>query len=160
MTSRRAFLGAALLVAPAALGQSQGGVARAFLKLEAQTETGVNYRDYNVLVGDANLELKLYEASPDGAKHPEAVKLFQLALLEYVTAGSLWSTMFTGGRFATSRIAASSKLGQSITEQFPEANKPVEAGGALIGADYQVQFLLPFYWARAKPPARDAIAKM
>lgn len=160
ITRRSAVAALACCWLTPALGQPQGGVARAFLKIEAQTETGVSYRDYNVLVGDANLELKLYEASADGRQHPEAVRLFGLALLEYVTAGSVWATKFSGGRYASSFIPRDGAVGKSLREQYPDIDKPVEDGGALMRDAYAVDFVLPFYWKRAKALARDAIAQM
>ena len=137
-------------------------VVRAFLRIQARTETGVSYRDFGALVGDANLEVKVYEASPEGRAHKEAIDLFRAALLQYVVSSELWSLRFSGGRFSTDTVGAETAFGRLFAEQFPDGSKLAKDGGAKLDYSgvYAIQFMLPFYWREAKELANKAISKM
>lgn len=67
-------------------------VLKSFSKLQAHTETGINYRDYGSLVGDANFELQQYSAQPNASQ--TVVKELGEALGWYLVAKSIWDLSF------------------------------------------------------------------
>lgn len=165
MKRRDALVGLIAIGFGAAADAQSSAVARAFMKLDARTETGVNSTDYSALVGEANLELKLYDASPEGKAHPEAVRLFRAALLQHMTAQQLWryKLMPTGSRYPTTSIQIDSDVGRAFAQEFPDAMKSVSDGGARLSPQataFHIDYMFSFYWRAAADLTKQAIGKM
>ncbi|WP_341312021.1 hypothetical protein WN982_10865 [Paraburkholderia sp. IMGN_8] len=152
-----AFLG--LLLGAPAFAQSSRELQRAFMKIDAQIETGINYRVYNVLVGDANLELKLYAASKEGVQHPQAIASFKSSLLQYAFAATLWERKLQGAGWNT--ISPTEPMYQGLLTSYPDATKSLKEGGAMFDdRTLSIEFLLPLIWQRAVEQSKLAMSLM
>lgn len=129
------------------------------MRLDAQLETGINYRDYRALVGDANLELKLYAATKGGVQHPQAVANFRSALLQHELAGTLWQRKLQGGSWAW--IQPGEPMYQGLVTSYPAATKELQDGGATSPSGrLDIEFLLPLIWERASKLSNQGISSM
>jgi len=122
-------------------------VLRAFSKMEARVETGVNYRDYGNALRDLNFEFKSYEESP--AADPLVKGHLSLAMARYKTAASMWSLKFAA--FRTLAIARGTELWLSTAASYPDAMRDWDRGGAVEPntGDLIIDLLLPFEWRAA-----------
>lgn len=129
-------------------------LAKAFARIDARTETGVNFRDLSQLVGDANLELKMYMATPEASKHPAGVDLLKTSVARYTESTSLWNLKVGGSRSISGQLAA------GYVQIYPKTAQQIRAGGAMIGNDMMIDYLLPFLWQDAADLARKGLSAL
>ena len=63
-------------------------------KVEARTEIGINYREYQSVVGEAWGEVKIFAESPEGKAIPDFSLCLTKAISDYKSALSVWSAKF------------------------------------------------------------------
>lgn len=152
------IIGCALLaLATTAAAAPPPDLARAFARIDARTETGVNYRDLSQLVGDANLELKMYAATPDAARHKEGLDLLAASVTVYSESVSLWGLKIKG---AATSFYSTAPIFQGYAKRYPKAVLPAENGGAMIGEGMHIDYLLPFLWRDAADLAHRGLAQL
>jgi hypothetical protein len=144
-----AILCFALALPAAAAGNEQ--LRRAFLRLEAQTETGVSYVQYGPMVGEMRTELKIFETSAASATRPKALGKLREAASRYVEAGELWKLQLTINQIDPGRdcISSDAPAWQEYATRYPEV------------AGYScppITLLLKFIWRDAAQLARDGLA--
>lgn len=108
----------------------------ALKKLEAKTETGINYRDYGKEMGETWFAVKGYLESPSANKEPEIAQALAGAMRKYNLAAQLWTWSIESKRDFP-KDAVCEKLDylwkdrkENIEKELPDAIKPRESGGA------------------------------
>jgi len=143
-----------LLVTFGATANETQDVLKAFSKMEARVETGMNFRDYSNAIGDLNFEFKSYLESSDPAKEQEMKKVLTIAMVRYMEAGTLWGLHFSA---RMEYLFPRTDLYKTVVAQYPDAAKDYNHGGAAIpgtvGEAYTgalvIDMLLPMYWRDA-----------
>lgn len=145
---------AALCLLPALVwGQSERDVFRAFDRLQARIEVGINLRDYTTALGDINYELKSFTEAAKTSKERTISEALSTALNEHKMASSLWEyNIQMGSRYGSAAIELDSTLGRSMAERYPDSIKPRDEGGALTGSKkhLDVEILRRFAWRAAQ----------
>lgn len=122
--------------------QSKGTVSREFTakayralkRIEANTQTGVNYKDYSNQVGDAKLEFTLFLESPESKEKPELTEALSKAMQHYEAAKAVWDRRFSYGFVAnylpikplTFPKSDTSRMSKSMRELVEESDRKSE----------------------------------
>lgn len=139
-------------IATAAQAQSIQDAVKALAKLQARTETGINYRDFTMSLGEANFEIKSVREGPDAKKYPDALKRLEVALLRYTESQLLWDLSI--GSYGNIYPKEAIKI---VTERYPDTGKPIEHGGATVAyGALSVSQVLPHYWREAATNIAEA----
>lgn len=142
----RKIVAIALIVcAGSAQAQSAKEAIRAFARMDAHIESGMNFTDYTRALGDVNFEFKQFLDGPEADRRPEVKARLGAALGHYATAASLWqSSLSAGGAIHYKELNA------KLTAAYPELAQSVFAGGATIqGGGLLASKVLPIYWRQA-----------
>lgn len=137
-----------LALSSGACAETGKDAVKALMKIQARCQTGVTYRDYTPLVGDAKLEINLYEKSGE-TKNSEMLVSLKRAMEHYQMASSVWSTKF--GKYGRDKIEVNNKLASFYFGVYPGANKNRSEGGALIdsGRYMDVMAAVKYIWGEA-----------
>jgi hypothetical protein len=109
-------------------------------KLEARVEAGISYRDYSPALGEAKFPVNLYLESQEAKNNPELASLIEKVMVHYEQAGFVFKEKIEGpyryldhvSSFQNKQKAINEQnTYKSLIEQYPEANKFIEDGGAL-----------------------------
>ncbi len=145
---RRTFaIAMAILLAGCAVhAESARDVVKAFAKLDARTEIGINYRDYTAALGDVNFEFKSFQEGPESKRYPEITRALGVALGRYTEAGMLWQLGVGGAK----RLYPGEEISKWITARYPDAAKSLGEGGATFSSGgMSIIDVLPFFWKDA-----------
>lgn len=146
------FVSIMMLFSLCAVAQDSRDVLRAFGKLEAHIETGINYRDYTSELANANYELKLFFESGGDLS---VAKALAKALEKHSLASALWQLKVSGGKWSEF-VSPESTHGKSLLALYPAAAKQVQEGGAMIRNMLDIDYLLPFFWRDAAADVQAA----
>lgn len=143
----KALIAAILLfVSIAANAQTERDVVDAFDKLAARVEVGVNFRDFSAALGEVNYQLKRAR----DAKPTPKLSVLQDAFSNLVVMRDLWQYETNDNSF-TATIDRSSPPGRDMLTRYPEADKPIAEGGALMPNPQaiEVRALRAIAWRKA-----------
>lgn len=102
--------------------QSANDALRALRKLEAQTKTGLSYRDYGNALSEAKYPVDLFFKSKDVKKYQELSTSLQKTILHYEYVLHLW-TEEVNAKNKWASIPINSEDGKRISRLYPDANK-------------------------------------
>jgi hypothetical protein len=85
---------AVLLGVNICLAQSPKDALRALQKLQARVESGISYRDYGPVLGDAKFEVNLFLRSPEAKEKPELATAIERTMGHYQMALVIWQFKF------------------------------------------------------------------
>ena len=136
---------------------------RALMRIQARAEIGVSSADFDRLLGDANLEVKLCAASKVGLRKPKAVEELRSAITAYSDAGAISDLRRrTRGVRTGGYIPASDSFYQFLLRTRPALMKDQKEGGVLVvingESKIEVDVLLSHEWARAEAKTKAAAA--
>lgn len=144
-------------------------VVKALKKLQAKTEIGINFKDYNEAVSDVYPDVKLFIESPESKNMPELRLVLKNATDCYLKVRELWSTKISSDnpnekydasillitaqpllwKVAAGNVAAGDMLIETPKEDLPKAHqslldslKLLDAANALETAKAQTAELL------------------
>lgn len=147
-----------LMIITSAFAQSTKDAVRSLKKLEAHLETGTSLRDYSQALGDAKFEVNLFLESKEAKNNSKLTELIQKIMEEYEDAKFVFKEKSSGPYRRVDSIPdiydrsisrMSSESGKdrirekknakekenqyyrSLLSKYPEANRPIEDGGAL-----------------------------
>lgn len=134
-----------LVFAGSAQAQSAKDAIRAFARMDAHIESGMNFTDFTRALGDVNFEFKQFLDGPEAASRPDVKARLGAALGHYATAAALWQAGLSSyGAIHSKELAA------SLTSAYPGLAQSEHSGGATIqGGGLRVAKVLPIYWREA-----------
>ena len=115
----------------------------ALKKLEARIEAGMSYRDYSPALGEAKFAVNMFLESADAKKNADLTSLIKGIMTHYERFGFAFGERLNGAyiyidrkpRFSSKELLDEAlreqQLYKELLEQYPEAKKPVEEGGAI-----------------------------
>jgi hypothetical protein len=121
---------------------------RAFLRLEAQTETGMSYAQYGPLVAEMHTELKLLEMSKAATARPKAIRKLREAAARYDEAADLWRLQVTIASIDPGKACVSGAAQQGYKAKYPELR------------DFEcppITLVLKYIWRDAAQIAREGL---
>ncbi len=77
-----------------AFGQTANDAIEAMQKVSSRNEIGISYKDYTVLLGEANYKVKPYLVNSDSDKNSKLKEAIQKAWYHYLKANQLWEYQF------------------------------------------------------------------
>jgi hypothetical protein len=128
----------------------------ALKKLEARTRVGINYRTYMDTLGSVKFEVDKFLEDEQAKSNPEMAKLFKQVMIHYENAGDCWKRKIESkyGAIGKRKIKPDNpnmpdymkevkhledklheienKWIDKILLLYPEVNKPLKEGGAII----------------------------
>ncbi|HPN87618.1 MAG TPA: hypothetical protein PLA72_09515 [Smithellaceae bacterium] len=163
---------------------------KAFKKLDARIQVGISYIDYVSSLGDIQYEFNEYLDSSEAKKKKDLTELLKRVMEDYKRAQIVFKDTLQGPYMvykqspeyieqlkARQDMVSKSMLNSSnkskperdfyamLLQEYPEANKPKESGGALTGTSkseesfLDANILLQFIWQDASMNLRKT-AKM
>jgi len=162
----------ALFIAPAAYAQSARDAIKALKRAEARVDMGINYNEYILAVADARVEVEMYLESQEAKQKVALAGMIKKILEHYETARTVWKikvsktedigTVF--GHLICLRDDPEGNLGRRLLKKYPQAEKPVDHGGALATRANQkegcdevlVDNLIHIIWVEASKDLRQA----
>lgn len=139
---KKVFLWMALLslfVATGAEAQSARDAVRALKRIEARVDMGINYQEYLLALADARVEVQMYLESREAKQKDALNSLIKKILGHYETVREVWKgkvsktqdigTIF--GHVICLNDEPEGLFGRRLLKQYPQAEKPVDQGGAL-----------------------------
>lgn len=163
--------------------QSAKEAVMALKKMEARVQSGIAYRDYSPALGETKFSVNVYLEGPEAKKNPELTSLIERVMAHYEKAGFVFKESLSGpyryldhtssvlSKESQLREISEQQIYKSLIEQYPEANKFIEDGGALdrdksdkgkdinnlkYGRILDLDHLLPMIFKRASEDLRDA----
>jgi hypothetical protein len=134
-----------LFIVPAAYAQSARDTVKALKRIEARADMGISYSEYVLAVADARVEVQMYLESHEAKQKAELTSLIKRILWHYETAREIWKnkvsrtqdlgTVF--GHLICLNNDPEGVLGRRLLKQYPQADKPVDQGGALAQRAYK-----------------------
>jgi|WetSurMetagenome_2_1015567.scaffolds.fasta_scaffold166068_1 hypothetical protein len=128
-----------LFTAPAADAQSARDAVKQLKRIEARVDMGINYNEYVLAVADARVEVQMYLESHEAKQKAALTDMIKKILEHYETAREVWKvkvsrtedigTVF--GHLICLKDDPEGALGRRLLKQYPQADKPVDHGGAL-----------------------------
>jgi hypothetical protein len=125
--------------APAADAQSARDAVKQLKRIEARVDMGINYNEYVLAVADARVEVQMYLESHEAQQKAALTAIIKKILEHYETSREVWKikvsktqdlgTVF--GHLICLRDDPEGALGRRLLKQYPQADKPVDHGGAL-----------------------------
>jgi hypothetical protein len=109
-----------LFIVPAAYAQSARDTIKALKRIEARADMGISYSEYVLAVADARVEVQMYLESHEAKQKAELQDL---------------GTVF--GHLICLNNDPEGVLGRRLLKQYPQADKPVDQGGALAQRAYK-----------------------
>jgi hypothetical protein len=149
---------------------------KAMKRLEAYFETGISYRDYVRALGEAKFEVNQFLESKDVESNKKLTEVIVKTISEYDDAKTIFSEKLKGpyrtidnvDSFLTGEMAENAKkinkYYQIIVEQYPESNKLIADGGAIVdvsekdGRRINLSNLLPIILNQASKDLAEASA--
>jgi hypothetical protein len=127
-----------------AYGQTALDTVRALKKLEARIGIGLNYKEYALNLADAKSEASLFLESSAAKQNKALTHLIQKILSHYETVRVIWNLKMTKtedfgtvfGYLMSLQDGEEGDLGRNLLQQYPQANKSAEKGGALTMGAY------------------------
>jgi hypothetical protein len=134
-----------LFIVPAAYGQSARDAVKSLKRIEARADMGISYSEYVLAVADARVEVQMYLESNEAKQKAELTELTKKILGHYETVREVWKnkvsrtqdlgTVF--GHLICLNDEPEGALGRRLLKQYPQAEKPVDQGGALTKRSYK-----------------------
>jgi hypothetical protein len=134
-----------LFIVPAAHGQSARDAVKALKRIEARADMGISYNEYVLAVADARVEVQMYLESHEAKQKAELTDRIKKILGHYETAREVWKnkvsrtqdlgTVF--GHLICLNDEPDGVLGRRLLKEYPQADKPVDHGGALTKRAYK-----------------------
>ena len=105
----------------------------ALKKMEARLQAGLSIRDYSSVLGEVKFPVNLYLEGPEANDNIELSDLIKTIMKHYDNIGIIRKKMLDGSyRYLdSSRSMHASPEFNIFLKQYPEANKFIEAGGAI-----------------------------
>jgi hypothetical protein len=135
-----------------AFGQSAKDAVKALKKLEAKTETGINYKDFATALADTKVEVESFVNSKQAKRNPGLSECLNKTLEHYMLTNKIMNQRIqnlrmareTGDKFAeidSDVIKTDSPLGKMLMRQYPriEPHK----------GKYFIEILIPEIWNEA-----------
>ncbi|MDQ5987620.1 MAG: hypothetical protein CSYNP_03365 [Syntrophus sp. SKADARSKE-3] len=161
------------LMASTVHGQSAIEAVKALKKLEARIGIGLTYKEYALNVADAKVEVSMFLES-SAARHNRALAdQIQKVLGHYETARSVWHLKVTKmedfgtafGHLMSLQEGEEGVMGRQLLQQYPQANKSVEKGGALTMGSFGsrgvneilVDHMISIIWKEASRELKEAV---
>lgn len=134
-----------LFIVPAAHAQSARDTVKALKRIEARVDMGISYNEYLLAVADARVEVQMYMESHEAKQKAEMTGLIKKILGHYETAREVWKTKVSRtqdlgtvfGHLICLNDDSEGVLGRRLLKQYPQADKPVDHGGALTKRTYK-----------------------
>jgi hypothetical protein len=134
-----------LFIVPAAYAQSARDTIKALKRIEARADMGISYSEYVLAVADARVEVQMYLESHEAKQKAELTGLIKRILGHYETAREIWKTKVSRtqdlgtvfGHLICLNNDPEGVLGRRLLKQYPQADKPVDQGGALAQRAYK-----------------------
>ena len=162
------------LIASTVHGQSAiDAVINALKRLEARIGIGLAYKGYALNVADAKVETSMFLESSAARQNKALAEQIQRVLNYYETARLVWylkvskvedfGTAF--GYLMSLQEGGKGALGRRLLQQYPQANKSVEKGGALTMGSYGsrgvneilVDHMISIIWKEASRELKAAV---
>lgn len=161
-----------LFIVPAASAQSARDTVKSLKRIEARVDMGINYNEYILAVADARVEVQMYLESHEAKQKAALTAMIKKILNHYETAREVWKikvsktedigTVF--GHLICLRDDPEGALGRRLLKQYPQADKPVDHGGALNTRAYKkngcdevlVDNLINIIWQEASKDLKQA----
>jgi hypothetical protein len=134
-----------LFILPAAHAQSARDTVKALKRIEARVDMGISYNEYLLAVADARVEVQMYMESHEAKQKVVLTNIIKKILEHYETAREVWrnkisktqdiGTVF--GHLICLDNDPEGILGRRLLKQYPQADKPVDHGGALPQGIYK-----------------------
>jgi hypothetical protein len=128
-----------LFIAPAVYAQSARDAVKSLKRIEARVDMGINYNEYLLAVADARVEVQMYLESHEAKQKAALTANINKVLEHYETAREIWKmkvsktedigTVF--GHLICLKNDPEGAFGRRLLKQYPQADKPVDHGGAL-----------------------------
>jgi hypothetical protein len=122
-----------------------GNTVKALKRIEARADMGISYNEYVLAVADARVEVQMYLESHEAKQKAELTGLIKKILGHYETVREVWKnkvsktqdhgTVF--GHLICLNDEPEGALGRRLLKQYPQADKPVDQGGALTKRAYK-----------------------
>ena len=163
--------------------QSAKEAVMALKKMEARVQSGIAYRDYSPALGETKFSVNVYLEDPEAKKDPELTSLIKRVMVHYEQAGFVFKESLSGpyryldhtssvlSKETQLREISEQQIYKSLVEQYPEANKFIEDGGAVdrdksgqgkdinnlkYGRVLDLDRLLPIIFKRASEDLKNA----
>jgi len=156
-----------------AYGQTALDTIRALKKLEARIDIGLNYKEYAFNFADARVEASLFLESSAAKQNRALTDQIHKVLSHYEMARVVWQLKVTKmedfgtafGHLMTLQYGEEGALSRTLLQQYPQANKSVEKGGALTMGAYGsrgvneilVDNMISIIWKEAAKDLKDAV---
>lgn len=124
-----------------AIAQSAKEAFIALKKMEARLQAGISVRDYSVALGETKFPVNLYLEGPEAKENMELSLLIEKVMKHYENIGTIRKERIAGPYrmldpskhrpYVSSKSFAEADFFKAFLEQYPEANKFIEVGGAL-----------------------------
>jgi hypothetical protein len=123
--------------------QSAKEAVMALKKMEARVQSGIAYRDYRPALGETKFSVNIYLDTSEAKIYPELTSLIERVMVHYEQAGFVFEESLRGPYRYLDHVSSYSseelrrqaiseqQIYKSLVEQYPEANKFIENGGAL-----------------------------
>jgi hypothetical protein len=159
-------------IVPAAYAQSARDAVKSLKRIEARVDMGINYNEYVLAVADARVEVQMYLESHEAKQKTALTVIINKALEHYETSREVWKikvsktqdlgTVF--GHLICLRDDPEGALGRRLLKQYPQADKPVDHGGALTTRAFKkngcdevlVDNLIHIIWQEASKDLQQA----
>lgn len=132
-------------IATAADAQSARDAIKALKRIEARVDMGINYNEYVLAVADARVEVEMYLESSEARQKQALTNSIKKILEHYETAREVWKmkvsktedigTVF--GHLICLKDDPEGVFGRRLLKQYPQAEKPVDHGGAMATRAYK-----------------------
>lgn len=134
-----------LFAVPVVHAQSARDVVKALKRVEARVDMGISYNEYLLSVADARVEVQMYLESHEAKQKPALTNLIKKIIEHYETVREIWrnkvsktqdiGTVF--GHLICLNDEPDGIRGRRLLKQYPQADKPVDHGGALTRSDHK-----------------------
>jgi len=120
-----------LLVPSLTIAETAVDAYKALKKLEAHCQTGISYIEYRKALAEPKYVVNMFLESEEAKQKPELTISIMSVIHDYETAGDTWKMQFAGSR-KTHFIDVDSDIGKLLLKIYPEANKDLKDGGAIV----------------------------
>lgn len=140
-----------------AFGQSAKDAVKALKKLEARTETGINYKDFSAALADTKVEVESFLNSKLAKKNPELSECLKKTLEHYMISNELISekrhklsiAMGKLDILESDAIYTDSPLGKMIMRKYPRIEPSKPSYPRDNKPYYLLQIVIPEIWGEA-----------
>ena len=161
-----------LFMVPVASAQSARDAVKSLKRIEARVDMGINYNEYVLAVADARVEVQMYLESHEAQQKAALTAAIKKILEHYETAREVWKmkvsktqdigTVF--GHLICLKDDPEGAFGRRLLKQYPQADKPVDHGGALTTRAFKkdgcdevlVDNLIHIIWQEASKDLQQA----